>query len=304
MCFELDSVPPIPPISGGAPVRSEDVVLEAADGTRLRRVLRTAGRRRAGRHRRAPRRPRPVPLLRGARAPLRRARLRRGRVRLLRAHRRCRQARRRVPVHGSRRADDARDDRSRTSARRSSTSARPAAAAARPSSPSASATAAATHGSRPRTDTGSRARSASTARPASGTAPRARRSVPPSSRRRSSRSRPATTRTSCPSTTPRSTQALTAAGVEHEIVVYDGAPHSFFDRRQEDYAEQSADAWEPDARVSRRPHAGLRPEVRPRRYRAPARRRCRPGRSEGRARGGGAGAVSAPLRRGATRSAT
>src|SRR6188768_971209 len=35
MCFELDSVPPSPPISGGAPVRSEDVVLEAADGTRL-----------------------------------------------------------------------------------------------------------------------------------------------------------------------------------------------------------------------------------------------------------------------------
>ena len=38
-------------------------------------------------------------------------------------------------------------------------------------------------------------------------------------------------------------QALTTAGVEHEIVVYDGAPHSFFDRRQEDYAEQAADAW-------------------------------------------------------------
>ena len=35
MCFELDSVPPIPPISGGAPVLSEDIVLEAADGTRL-----------------------------------------------------------------------------------------------------------------------------------------------------------------------------------------------------------------------------------------------------------------------------
>jgi carboxymethylenebutenolidase len=35
MCFELDSVPPIPPIAGGAPVRSEDVVLEAADGARL-----------------------------------------------------------------------------------------------------------------------------------------------------------------------------------------------------------------------------------------------------------------------------
>ena len=39
-------------------------------------------------------------------------------------------------------------------------------------------------------------------------------------------------------------EALTAAGVDHEVVVYDGAPHSFFDRRQEDYAEQSADAWE------------------------------------------------------------
>jgi carboxymethylenebutenolidase len=37
--------------------------------------------------------------------------------------------------------------------------------------------------------------------------------------------------------------ALTAAGVEHEIVVYDGAPHSFFDRKQDDYAEASADAW-------------------------------------------------------------
>jgi carboxymethylenebutenolidase len=39
MCFELDSVPPIPPISGGAPVRSEDIVLEAADGTRLAAFL-------------------------------------------------------------------------------------------------------------------------------------------------------------------------------------------------------------------------------------------------------------------------
>jgi carboxymethylenebutenolidase len=39
-------------------------------------------------------------------------------------------------------------------------------------------------------------------------------------------------------------RALTDAGVEHEIHVYPGAPHSFFDRRQEDYAEASADAWE------------------------------------------------------------
>ena len=38
-------------------------------------------------------------------------------------------------------------------------------------------------------------------------------------------------------------QALAEAGVEHELVTYDGAPHSFFDRRQEDFADASEDAW-------------------------------------------------------------
>jgi carboxymethylenebutenolidase len=38
--------------------------------------------------------------------------------------------------------------------------------------------------------------------------------------------------------------ALDAAGVLNEIVVYDGAPHSFFDRKQEEFLEASADAWE------------------------------------------------------------
>jgi carboxymethylenebutenolidase len=37
--------------------------------------------------------------------------------------------------------------------------------------------------------------------------------------------------------------ALSAAGVEHEIVTYDGAPHSFFDRKQEEYGNASDDAW-------------------------------------------------------------
>ena len=37
--------------------------------------------------------------------------------------------------------------------------------------------------------------------------------------------------------------ALEAAGVEHEIVTYEGAPHSFFDRKYEEHAEASADAW-------------------------------------------------------------
>ena len=38
-------------------------------------------------------------------------------------------------------------------------------------------------------------------------------------------------------------QALVDAGAEHELVVYDGAPHSFFDRKQEQFADASADAW-------------------------------------------------------------
>jgi carboxymethylenebutenolidase len=36
---------------------------------------------------------------------------------------------------------------------------------------------------------------------------------------------------------------LTAAGVEHEIKLYPGAPHSFFDRKYDEFAEACADAW-------------------------------------------------------------
>ena len=32
-------------------------------------------------------------------------------------------------------------------------------------------------------------------------------------------------------------------GVEHELVTYPGAPHSFFDRKQEEFADASEDAW-------------------------------------------------------------
>jgi len=39
-------------------------------------------------------------------------------------------------------------------------------------------------------------------------------------------------------------RALSDAGVEHEVEIYDGAPHSFFDRRFEEHAEASADAWQ------------------------------------------------------------
>lgn len=38
-------------------------------------------------------------------------------------------------------------------------------------------------------------------------------------------------------------EQLDRAGVAHEIVLYPGAPHSFFDRRYAEFAEPSADAW-------------------------------------------------------------
>jgi carboxymethylenebutenolidase len=38
--------------------------------------------------------------------------------------------------------------------------------------------------------------------------------------------------------------ALTRAGIEHRLATYDGAPHSFFDRKAHDYAEASAAAWD------------------------------------------------------------
>jgi carboxymethylenebutenolidase len=37
--------------------------------------------------------------------------------------------------------------------------------------------------------------------------------------------------------------ALRAAGVEPELHTYEGAPHSFFDRKQEQFADASDDAW-------------------------------------------------------------
>ena len=38
-------------------------------------------------------------------------------------------------------------------------------------------------------------------------------------------------------------QRLRDAGVEYELVEYDGAPHSFFDRKQEEFQDASDDAW-------------------------------------------------------------
>jgi carboxymethylenebutenolidase len=38
-------------------------------------------------------------------------------------------------------------------------------------------------------------------------------------------------------------EALDTAGVPHEVVVYEGAPHSFFDRSADEHREASEDAW-------------------------------------------------------------
>jgi len=38
-------------------------------------------------------------------------------------------------------------------------------------------------------------------------------------------------------------QALDGSGPEHEIVIYPGAPHSFFDRKYDEFADACTDAW-------------------------------------------------------------
>jgi carboxymethylenebutenolidase len=38
-------------------------------------------------------------------------------------------------------------------------------------------------------------------------------------------------------------RALDAAGIEHRTIVYEGAPHSFFDRKSAEFADASAAAW-------------------------------------------------------------
>jgi carboxymethylenebutenolidase len=38
-------------------------------------------------------------------------------------------------------------------------------------------------------------------------------------------------------------EALAVAGKEYELIEYEGAPHSFFDRKQEEFQDASDDAW-------------------------------------------------------------
>lgn len=38
--------------------------------------------------------------------------------------------------------------------------------------------------------------------------------------------------------------ALTTAGIEHSLITYPNAPHSFFDRKADEFSKASADAWD------------------------------------------------------------
>jgi carboxymethylenebutenolidase len=50
--------------------------------------------------------------------------------------------------------------------------------------------------------------------------------------------------------------ALRAAGIEHRVVTYPGAPHSFFDRKAEEFAGVSAQAWDEVLAFVRGPAGG------------------------------------------------
>jgi carboxymethylenebutenolidase len=45
--------------------------------------------------------------------------------------------------------------------------------------------------------------------------------------------------------------SLTKAGVDHRLITYAGAPHSFFDRKADDYADASSAAWNETMRFVR-----------------------------------------------------
>ena len=101
----------------------------------------------------------------------------------------------------------------------------------------------ATPGSPPPAATGSRGRSASTAIPGSATAGRARPHMRGEIEAPILALQAGVDQNITPELNAAFDAALTDAAVEHELVVYEGAPHSFFDRKAEEYREASDDAW-------------------------------------------------------------
>jgi carboxymethylenebutenolidase len=53
-------------------------------------------------------------------------------------------------------------------------------------------------------------------------------------------------------------KALDKTGVKHETITYPGAPHGFFDRKADEFADASADAWDRTLAFIRRHTAGNR----------------------------------------------
>ena len=169
----------------------------------------------------------------------------RDRDRLLRPHRRARPARRGLRVHAARRSRRAPEH---GAGRRRGGAGRAARAHRRRARPSRSASASA---ARSRSSPRRTPSSTSTAWSASTAAlsperwgeqspiHRARRACAA----RCSGSSAAPTRASRPTRSSAFERSLAEAGVEHEIVIYPGAPHSFFDRRFEEHAEACEDAW-------------------------------------------------------------
>ena len=241
MCFDSDSLPPIPVISGAA-VSHDDLVLEACRRQPLRRLRRDA--RPAGRdgNRHPSRHPRALPLLRGAGAALRRTR----------APQRSRSTTSAARPGSTSAATTSSSGRTSQATTAAGIQADVAAAVARLREQGA--TRIFTVGfcfggrqswlgggvrSRPR-------RRGRLLRPAGRRPGRDARADAAGVRDRGAdpgAAWAAPTRRSRSRTSAAFERALAEAGVEHEVEIYDGAPHSFFDRKFEQFADASEDAW-------------------------------------------------------------
>ena len=198
------------------------------------------------RHGRAARRARSPHLLQGAGAPLRGGRRRRGGDRLLRPHRHDRRPQRHLRVPPARGADDARDAPGRHRRRRGA----PALQGGRPGARALLGRLLLRRGAllppggqRPRLRGGDRLLRLAARAPALAGPSEADRRGPALPERRCWRSTAGPTRASRRPRSRSSTRLSRGRASQHESVTYDGAPHSFFDRKQTEFAEASADAW-------------------------------------------------------------